>query len=178
MNNKHISCGIVALFIVLLIQLTLWVQGNRTKVQKEAEAAQQAETAASTQLNLEKAQLQTLRKQSEELIEFLKIWQPQFDVINTAQSAEVNFSMQVRESGLVNLEQSFKQEAVKGNASIPSMLRAQLVFEDDYVRLLNWLGKLETVLPTMRVSNVHISKGLRAGDIRMETTLEQPLIAK
>ena len=46
MNSKHIACGIVALFIVVLVQVTLWVQGHRTKVQNEASAAQQAEANA------------------------------------------------------------------------------------------------------------------------------------
>jgi len=178
MNQKHISCGIIALLILALVQLTLWVQNNRTRVQKEAADARMAEEAANSNLSRERNQLSELRRQSADLIEFLKIWQPQFDVINTAQSAEVNFSMQIRDSGLVNLAQSFRTEGVKGNASIPSLLSANLVFEDDYVRLLNWLGKMEAALPTMRVNGIHLSRGSRLADARLEVTLEQPLIAK
>jgi len=178
MNSKHISCAIVAVFIAILIQVTLSLKNNRLKAQQEARAAEQQESDALDHVTKERLQLSDLKRQSADLIEFLRIWQPQFDLINTAQSAEVNFSMLVRNSGLVNLAQSFRTEAVKGNPSILSELHAQLVFEDDYIQLLNWLGKVENKLPTMRVRDVHISKGSRPGDIRLETSLEQPLIAK
>jgi type II secretory pathway component PulM len=178
MSSKHIACGIVALLIAGLIQLTLYVQGNRTKVQLEAKAAQELEASSASQLARERSTLADLKRQSADLIDFLKIWQPQFELINTAQSAEVNFSMQIRDSGLVNLAQSFKPEAVKGNSSIPSALSAQITFEDDYVQLLNWLGKLEVSLPTMRVTDVHITKGTRPTDARMEVNIQQPLMAK
>lgn len=178
MNQKHISCGIIALLIFVLVQVTLSVQANRTKVQREAGSEEQKESDAMAQLNRERSQLAELKRQSADLIEFLRVWQPQFDIINTAQTAEVNFSMMVRDSGLVNLAQSYRTEALKGNPSIPSVLQATLLFEDEYVRLLNWLGKMEKSLPTMRTRQVHISKGSRASDIRMEVVMEQPLIAK
>lgn len=178
MNNKHIACGIVALFIVVLVQLTLWVQGSRTKVQTEANAAQQAEADANAQLNQERNQLGELRRQSTDLIEFLRIWQPYFTTIDNAQSAEVNLSMRIKEANLVNLAQRFEQTPEKGNASIPNSMRALLTFEDDYARLMNWLGDLEVKMPTVRTSSVRLSKGTRANDLRMEIVLEQPLLNK
>lgn len=176
MNSKHISCGIVALFIVVLVQLTLWVQGHRTKVQNEAGAAEQAEANANAQLNQERSQLSELRRQSTDLIEFLRIWQPYFTTIDSAQSAEVNLAMRIKEANLVNLAQRFESAPVKGNASIPSMLRGFLTFEDDYARLMNWLGDLEVKMPTVRTSSVRLSKGTRENDLRMEIVLEQPLL--
>ncbi len=176
MNNKHIACGVVALFIVVLVQLTLWVQGNRTKVQNQAAAAQQAENDATTALNQERAQLGNLRRQSSDLIEFLRIWQPYFTTIDNPQSAEVNLAMRVKEANLVNLAQRFELTPVKGNASIPNAMRAFLTFEDDYARLMNWLGDLEVKMPTVRTSSVRLSKGTRANDLRMEVVLEQPLL--
>lgn len=178
MNNKHIACGIVTLFIVILVQITFWVQGHRTKVQNEAGAAQQAETNANAQLNQERAQLGELRRQSTDLIEFLRIWQPYFTTIDNPQSAEVNLSMRIKEANLVNLAQRFEQAPVKGNASIPNTMRAFLTFEDDYARLMNWLGELEVKMPTVRTSTVRLAKGTRANDLRMEVVLEQPLLKK
>ncbi len=178
MNSKHIACGIIALLILLLVQLTLWVQGNRTKVQNEASAAQLAETTANTQLNQERAQLGELRRQSADLIEFLRIWQPYFTTIDSPQSAEITLSMRVKEANLVNLAQRFEQKPVKGNVSIPTSMRAFLTFEDDYARLMNWLGDLETKMPTIRTSSIRLAKGTRANDLRMEIVLEQPLLKK
>lgn len=176
MNSKHIACGIVAFFIVILVQFTLWVQGNRTKVQNEAGAAQQAEADAVAQLNQERSQLGELRRQSTDLIDFLRIWQPYFTTIDNPQSAEVNLSMRIKEANLVNLAQRFEQAPNKGNASIPNSMRAYLTFEDDYARLMNWLGDLEVKMPTVRTSSVRLAKGTRANDLRMEVILEQPLL--
>jgi hypothetical protein len=176
MNSKHISCGIVALLIVLLVQFTLWVQGNRTKVQNEAAAAQQEESDAGAQLNRERSQLGDLRRQSTDLIEFLRTWQPYFTTVDNPQSAEVNLSMRVKEANLVNLAQRFEQAPLKGNPSIPTSMRAYLTFEDDYSHLMNWLGDLEVKMPTVRTSSVRLAKGTRANDLRMEIVLEQPLL--
>ncbi len=178
MNSKHVACGIVALLILLLVQVTLYVQKSSAKMQQEAEAAQQAENTALLTLNRERAQLSDLRRQSTDLIRFLKTWQPYFQTIDNPQSAEVNFTMRVKESNLVNLSQRFEQTGVKGNASVPTAMRAFLIFEDDYVRLLNWLGQIEATQPTIRVSSIHLTKGSRASDLRMEIVLDQPLIRR
>lgn len=176
MNHKHISCGIIAILILVLVQLTLWVQNHRTKVQKEASDAQMEEETAGSSLSREHSQLADLRRQSANLIEFLKIWQPYFTSVDTTQSAEVNMQMKVKDANLVNLSQRFEPAAVKNNTSIPTTLRALLTFEDDYAKLLNWLGNLEVTMPTVRTSSVHLSKGTRANDLRMEVILEQPLL--
>ena len=176
MNNKHVACAIVAMLILALVELTLWVQGNRTKVQNEAGAAQQAQADANARLAQEQSQLGELRRQSTDLIEFLRIWQPYFTTIDNAQSAEINLSMRIKDANLVNLAQRFEQTPVKGNASIPNTMRAYLTFEDDYTRLMNWLGDLEVKMPTERTSSVRLSKGTRANDLRMEIVLEQPLL--
>lgn len=176
MNQKHISCGIIALLILALIQLTLWVQNKRNAVQREAADAQLAEDSANAQLSRERSQLSDLRRQSTDLIEFLKIWQPYFITVDTAQSAEVNMQMRVKDANLVNLSQRFEQMPVKSNDSIPSSLRSLLTFEDDYSKLLNWLGNLEVSMPTIRTSSVHLSMGTRANELRMELILEQPLL--
>lgn len=176
MNHKHISCGIIALLILAMVQLTLWVQNNRTKVQREAADAQLQEDTANAQLSRERSQLADLRRQSADLIEFLKIWQPYFITVDTAQSAEVNMQMRVKDANLVNLSQRFESAAVKGNDSIPSSLRSLLTFEDEYSKLLNWLGNIEVSMPTVRTSSVHLSAGTRPTELRMEVILEQPLL--
>ncbi|MEI6071674.1 MAG: hypothetical protein WCS31_07765 [Verrucomicrobiae bacterium] len=176
MNHKHIACGIIALMILALIQTTLWVQKQRTTVQNEAATAQTEEEAAGTQLSLERSQFADLRRQSTDLIEFLQIWQPYFTTITNPQSAEITMQMRVKDANLVNLSQRFELSPVKGNTSIPSALRALLTFEDDYSKLLNWLGNLEKSMPTVRTGSVHLTKGTRANDLRMEVVLEQPML--
>lgn len=176
MNSKHISCGIIALLILALVQLTLWAHNNRIKVQREAADAQLAEEDASAQLTREQSQLSELRRQSADLIEFLRVWQPYFLTIDNPQSAEVNMSMRVKDANLLSLSQRFESTPVDGNPSIPSSVKAMITFEDDYVRLMNWLGEIEVKMPTVRTSSIRLSKGTRANDLRMELVLEQPML--
>jgi hypothetical protein len=178
MNSKHIACALVAILIALLVQFTLWFQNSRSKMQREAAAAQQAEVTAAAVLARERIQLGELRRQSAGLIDFLNTWQPYFQSLDNPQSAEVNYSMRVKEANLVNLAQRFEQVSLKGNSSFPTAMRAYLTFEDDYARLLNWLGDLETKMPTARISSIRLSKGTRANDLRMELMLEHPLLRK
>lgn len=176
MNTKHIAVAIVAVFAALLVQATLWVRGSKTKMQGEAAAALQQEANAVSNLNRERALLDDLSRQSAGLIQFLEEWQPYFQAVNTPQSAEVNLTMRVRESNLVNLAQRYEQAGVKGNASLPAVMRANLIFEDDYSRLMNWLGRLEKEMPTLRVSNVKLTRGTRPNDLRMELIVDHPLL--
>lgn len=178
MNSKHVACGIVAVMILLLVQATLGVQKSSSKMQQEAADAVQAKDTALNTLDRENFQLGELRRQSADLMAFLRTWQPYFQTIDSPQSAEVNFSMRAKDSSLVNLSQRFEQVAVKGNASVPTALRGIMTFEDDYVRLLNWLGQIEAAMPTVRVSTIHLTKGSRMNDVRMELVLDQPLIKK
>ena len=86
--------------------------------------------------------------------------------------------MKVKSSNLVNLSQRFETAEVKGNVSVPTAMRAILIFEDDYVRLLNWLGEIEATMPTARVNSAHLTKGSRLNDLRLEVAIDQPLIKK
>jgi len=177
MTNKQIACLFVVVLILGMLYAVVWAKGLSDKRQIEADDAQRQETDAQSQLDRERLQLAELRRQSADDIQFLETWQPFFETIDTAQSAEVNYTMLVKESSLVNLSQRFEQSGTK-NPSVATVLRAYLTFEDDYVRLMNWMGDLETKLPTVRISNVHLTKGTRASDIRMELTLEHPLLKK
>jgi hypothetical protein len=176
MNHKHIACGIVALLILMLVMVTQWVQGKRDKMQAEARSAQDQEDAATAQLSRERAQIGELKRQSADLIEFLRVWQPYFSTFNSAQSADVAMQMRVKDANLVNLSQRFEEVAVKNNASIPTARRSLLTFDDDYAKLLNWLGDLEKTMPTISTASVHLAKGTRPSDLRMEVILEQPML--
>ena len=54
-------------------------------------------------------------------------------------------------------------------------MRATLVFDDSHAKLLNWIGQMEKIKPTMRIGRLELAKGSRGDDLRMEVTLEVPL---
>ena len=60
-------------------------------------------------------------------------------------------------------------------SAIQSRLNAQLVLEDDYVKVFNWLAKFEASVPAARVSSCKLSKGQSGNDLRMDLSLDLPI---
>lgn len=178
MNNKHVATIVIALLIVAIVQGSLSMRGIANTRQQEADKQSQLATAAQTQLARETLQFDEFKRSSTQLVDYLAKWQPYFSDLDSAQRAELNISLKIKENNLVGLSQRYEMVSLKGNASIPRALRAYLTFEDDYVRLLNWLGRIEQQLPTMRINSIQISKGTAANDLRMTIVLDQPLVQK
>lgn len=176
MNHKHISLIVVAVLAFLFIEATLWVRGKKEASAKAEQKVASEESHARQLLAVETANLNRLQASSKDLIAFLDAWQPHFEVINTPQSAEVNFTMRIKDGNLVSLSQRYERASLKAGSSIPSSLRAVVTFEDNFAGLLNWLGRLEADLPTVRTTGVRLGKGTRPGDLRMDLTVEQPLL--
>jgi hypothetical protein len=175
MNNKHIACVLLILAIALIVQFTLSMNNRMMKTQGEANRARAAVSNASTRLQIERSQLAELEKSSKPLTDYLKVWQPYFAAIDSAQNAELKISLRIKESGVVSLSQKFGPVGNASNPSLPNLMRAQLVFEDNYVKLLNWLGQIESQLPTLRTKSLTLTRGSNQEDVRMQLVLEQPL---
>lgn len=179
MNAKQIGCIILLVGILVSVQLGFSMRRQAQAVDAEADKKAVEETGLRTQLEAETATLQDLKRQSDELIAFVQKWEPFFAVIEEQQAAETGISMKVREANMLNLSQRYQQIPHKinnkENASLPILVRATLVFDDDFTKLLNWLGMMEKIRPTMRIGRLALSKGSRGDDLRMEVTLEIPL---
>jgi hypothetical protein len=176
MSKKHLACVVIIVLIVVLVQITLSMNKHLFRMRGEASKAKTEAANTSLQLGIERAQYAELEKSSKSLIEYLNVWQPYFRAVDSAQNAELKISLRIKEDNLVSLSQRYETVSNPGNAYLPSIVRAHLTFEDDYVRLLNWLGQVESQLPTLRVSNVRLTRGTGGNDLKMELTLEQPLV--
>lgn len=179
MNSKQLGCVLVVVGILLLFQLGQHLRKQAAQLQQEAEKAGSDEVALQSQLNAENDVLEDLRRQSKGLLEFVEGWKPLFAVIEEQQAAETGISMKVRETDMLNLSQRYEVVPHRinnqPNASLPTLVRATLVFDDSYDKLLNWFGMMEKIRPTMRVGRVVLGKGSRANDLRMDLILEVPL---
>jgi len=177
MNNKHLACIVLGLLLVLIFYGVSTINTNLLKVQGQYRAKQSEAQTLNVKLNTERQVVTELRKQSEGLRSYLNTWEPFFAPIRSAQSSELNLNARIKEANLVSLSQRF--EVVEGNKdnAIQKQMRAHLKFEDDYARLMNWLGNMETQIPVMRVSNVKLSKGESGNDLRMELVLDLPLMS-
>lgn len=177
MSKKHLACVVIILLIAVLVQLTLSMNKRMLKMQGEADRAKAQAASSSLQLQIERSQFAELESSSKSLIEYLNVWLPYFNAVDSAQSAELKISLRVKEDNLVSLSQKYEVASNPGNAFLPTIMRARLTFEDDYVRLMNWLGQIEAQLPTIRIGSIRLTRGTSGSDLKMELALEQPLVS-
>lgn len=179
MNAKQLGVVVVLLAILLVIQLGQFFRNKAAALNVEVAAAGKEQAALVTQLQAEKDVYEDLQRQSKDLLEFVEKWEPFFAVIEEQQAAETGISMKVREAEMLNLSQRYQQIPHKinnvDNKSLPILMRAALVFDDSYSKLLNWIGMMEQIRPTMRIGRITLAKGSRGEDLRMDVTLEVPL---
>jgi hypothetical protein len=179
MNAKQLGMILVIIGIVLLVQLGEIFRDKARAINTEADTASKEEQSLSTQLQAEKNVYNDLQRQSKDLLDFVSKWEPFFAVIEEQQAAETGISMKVREAEMLNLSQRYQQIPHKinnvANKSLPLLMRATLVFDDSYSKLLNWVGNMEKIRPTMRIGRLALEKGSRGEDLRMDVTLEVPL---
>lgn len=180
MNPKQLGAVIVLAGIFLAVQLGMMFQNKARAVDVEVEKARGEEKGLQTQLGAEKDVLTDLERQSDELLAFVAGWKPYFALMKEKQSAETGISMKVREEAMLTLSQRYQEVPHKinnkDNASLPVLIRASLLFDDNYSKLLSWFGNMEKIRPTMRVGKIALSKGSRGDDLRMELVLEVPLL--
>ncbi|MCX7869858.1 MAG: hypothetical protein N2322_07900, partial [Terrimicrobiaceae bacterium] len=143
---------------------------------RKAEEKEREESNARNALAMERQQLASLQTGAADLIGFLDAWEPYFKKFSTPQSIEVELAMRVREANLVSLAQRFEQVGLKENSALPRSVRAVATFEDNYAALLNWIGRLEQDIPTLRIASLRLMRGTRPTDLRMEIVVDQPLI--
>lgn len=161
--------------IVVLVQVTMWVRNALGEVREDEAKARQEAEAAAVAFQVEQGNFALLRNESASLIEFLEVWEPHLEAIDTPEGGELNISMRIKEAGLVALSQRYEVVANRTDSAIRRFVRAHLTVEDDYVETLNWLGRMETRLPALRVSSVKITRGQNPNEIRMEVMLDLPV---
>jgi hypothetical protein len=179
MNPKQLGAILVLAGILIAVQLGMTFQKKARTIDVEVEKARAEEKALETQLGVEKELLADLQRQSADLLEFVAKWKPYFALMSEQQSAETGISMIVREQAMLTLSQRYEQVphkiSNKDIDALPVLVRASLLFDDKYTKLLNWIGNMEKIKPTMRIGRLALSKGSRGDDLRMELVLEVPL---
>lgn len=179
MNTKQLACLILFVAMFLVVQLGLSLRKGAEDMEKKADTVSRELADQEQKLAIDRAVLAQAEAQSKGLLDFADEWSPLFASVADQQEAETRISLKVRESNLLNLSQRFQQVPHKVNGkdstSLPTLVRAILVFEDNHVNLLNWFGTIEAAYPTMRIVRVALTKGSRGDDLRMELAVEIPL---
>ncbi|MEO6847875.1 MAG: hypothetical protein ABI443_09910 [Chthoniobacterales bacterium] len=189
MSNKHIACLVILFFAVLIIQGVIMIRTRATEMRGNAEIARRSVMEAKANINNQRAALDNLKLKSAALLGYLDAWEPYLAAVSTPESGELYINTLIKKNNLLLLSQRFdvmpnKLELPTASAStpkstkavtIPQMVRANLIIEDDFIKTINWLGQIETDLPTARVSNLDLIRGQSGNDLKMNLIFDVPL---
>jgi len=176
MNNKHLACTAIGLCIVFLAYGTMTFH-NKLKIAKDDElTAQSAYDSAVFARSAQQRTLIILEKSTRGVRDYLSLWEPHLKQTRNPQFGEALINLRIKQGNLVTLSQGFETVSFNKGGTIPRTLQARLVFDDDYVKTLNWLASLEGSMPASRVSSCRLSKGESGSDIKMEVTIDIPIL--
>ena len=175
MNNKQIACFVLSMVIGLMAYGTLTMKKKLAAASEESERAKDKARAAESGRKTAQQEFDKKDRETIALRDYLAEWQPYLKQTKSDSAAEGMFDQKLNQGELVILRQSFEPVKLDPASTIPNALRARLVFENDYHMLLNWLGSLESSLPTCRVSSCRITKGTKGNDVKLEMSAEVPL---
>lgn len=171
------ACIVLAIFVAMMFFGIQKMRMKKVAMQAAADEAKEKAEAAEFQRKTSETSLVRLRAESEELRQYFEQWLPYLSGVYTAEQEEQKI-IDIVKTGQV-FATSQRTEVInndKDNGFIPKRLRAHLVIQDEYAKTLNWLGNLEESLPSSRISNYRLTRGLSGNDVQMEVTLDLPLI--
>lgn len=177
MNPKQLACVVLMALIGVITYAAQIVHKKVAVMKKSAEDAKAAAVTADDARQMAEIQTATTKANTEEIRNFLKAWTPHIDRVQTEQevSGAIEFSLRDRGISLVSASKTEVRTA-RENKVIPKSVLASLVIEDEYSKVLNWLGDVEKRLPLARVKATRISGGSTPQQLRMDVSLEVPLV--
>ena len=183
MNNKHIACLLILFLCAMTVQGVMMVRKRAVSMQAAAETARKDAEAAAVALRAQSAILDDLTRKSSHLLEYLDAWEPHLPGSPPRNAGELDVSALIKQAGLILLAQRFEVVPNKSNTSVPNsadetipqIVRAHLTIEDDFIKSINWLGELESKLPSARISNLELARGQSGNDLRMNLVVDVPL---
>jgi hypothetical protein len=176
MNNKHLACLFIGALIFLQLYGIIAIKAKRDAMTTEAEDASLAAESARQQLHITRIQLASLKSRTDALRQYLGIWDTALHMSPTEEEGQTRINDLIRQGGITQLSGKYDPSPNPGNSLISKVLKAELLFEDDYHKSLDWLGEVERTLPAARISKCRLTKGTTSNDIKMEMTVELPVI--
>ncbi|MBX7210802.1 MAG: hypothetical protein K1X78_21015 [Verrucomicrobiaceae bacterium] len=176
MNGKQLACVLLMMLIGLVTYVGQIVHKKATASRNEAKAAEDAAKAAEDACQIAKIKTQRIDVDSAEIRRFLEAWTPKIDSFQTAQEVEDAVQSSIRAAKLYVDSQKFEGRSPKAGLVVAKTVKASIIAEDEYPKTMNWLGELEKKLPLARISVCRITPGKETKNIRMEISLEVPII--
>lgn len=178
MTDKKMAC---ILLMALIAGMLYGTQQMKIKATAAKDSALSMETEASSvqqQVEIAQMNLTSIDVKTAALRNSYNEWVPHLSGFATPQEAEARITEIVRTGGVFLISQRFDSKPMEGSSAIPNTLSGDLVFEDDYNKTINWLGKLEESLPALRVTKCKLIRGDRGNNVNLELSVEVPIISQ
>lgn len=176
MNPKQIACFLLLAFIGVLVYVAQIVHGKVTAMRTEAENAVTAASNMETERTTAEIQTAMVKTDTEEVRRFLRAWLPSIEKVQTQQEAEQAVELSLRERGIGLIRTRTTELKISStNKLIPKSVLTTLTIEEEFAKVLNWLGDLERRLPMARVKIVQVAGGASGRQLKLDVTFETPL---
>ena len=176
MNNKHMACVTLSIAILGMAYATMNFHKKLKLAKDEEQLAKTAYDSAVFGCSAQQRSFIILRENTKSVREYLSQWEPHLKQTRNPQFGEALINLRIKQDNIITLSQGFETVSLDKDGTIPRTLQARLVFEDDYIKTLNWLANLEGSMPAARVSSCRLSKGQSGNDIKMELTVDVPIV--
>ncbi len=176
MNPKQLACVILLMIIGAITYTAQIIHKTVVTTRAEAEDAETSAVTAENERATAEVETAVFKANTEEVRRFLRSWLPAIEHVQTQQEAEQTIELSLRERG-INLVRSRKTESKQsaGNKLIPRSVITTLTIEEEFAKVLNWLGDIERRLPTARMKVVQITGGSTGTQLKMEVSFETPI---
>jgi hypothetical protein len=176
MNGKQIASIVLLMLIGAMTYVAQIVHKKAVAARMEAEEVQfAAETMTMAAENADTA-LKKTQFESRELRRFLEAWTPQVNRMGSRQEVEGAIQANTREKGVFVISQRFEDKNNSQAVMMPKSVMASMVVEDDFHKVMNWIGSMEQKLPLARLSSCRISAAATGRQIHVELSMEVPLV--
>ncbi len=176
MNPKQLACVVLMMFIGVVTYAAQTVHQKVNVMKKAASSAKSSAIAAEGENETAKIFYEKAKIETEEIRRFLTSWTPYVDKVQTEQEVDSSIEFSLRDRG-INLVRSRKSEVKSRQSKVmPKLVITTLVLEDEYAKVLNWMGDLEKRLPLARILACHFTGGSNARQLKLDVTFETPLI--
>ena len=175
MNPKQIACFILMAFIGVLVYGAQIVHGKVNVMRSEAEDSMSAAMNAESERETAEIKTAVIKTETEEVRRFLRAWLPSIDKIQTQQEVEKAVELSLREKGISLIRARATEPKTSTNKLIPRSVLTTITVEEEYAKVLNWLGDLERRLPLARMKVVQVSGGASGRQLKLDVTFETPI---
>lgn len=176
MNGKQMACIVLLMIIGAVTYGAQIVHKKSTAAIQAADDEKASADLAATDANTAKIALERAKSDAQDLERFLSAWTPVIQRLSSRQEVESAVQASTRETRVFVVNQKFEDKLNQGERMRPRSILASLIVEDEYSKVLNWLGSLEKKIPLVRITSCKISAANTGRQVHMEVTLEVPLI--